>query len=81
MGYILYAGNRSPGTLLDETPTKERDKESSQDPKETKFAQDITLAKESLLNHEPGCLPVCRTAICRAYLVFYIPSKAHCLKT
>lgn len=87
MACILYARERSPGILLDPIPTKERGREkerekkkSSQDPKETKLTQDTTLAKESIQNHRFD-LPVCRTTICMAGLVFCIPSKAHCLKT
>lgn len=47
MVYILYARDRSPGTLLDQTPTKERGRErgkkkSNQDSRENKLAQDTT---------------------------------------
>lgn len=58
----------------------EKEKRKQSRPKENKLAQDTALAKESIQNRGPD-LPVCKIAICRAGLVFYIPSKAHCLKT
>lgn len=83
MAYILYARDRSPGTLLDQTPTKKREGREGETAVKTQrdqISSGYHISKRSFPKHGPD-LPVCRTATGRAGLVFYIPSKAHCLET
>lgn len=52
MAYILYTRDRIPGTLLDQTPTKERKRRGGRAVKTQRrpLAWHITLAKESIPN-------------------------------
>lgn len=76
---ILYAQDRSPGTLLDQTPRREN-KRSGRGGQDKKRSKKFMAQQQRHFPKLDLYLPVCRISICRAGLLFCIPGKVHCLK-